>query len=88
MDPSTDLTAQNVSNPLPDTPDGRLARFAAVGGALAYTAMTAIALMILGTSTATPMAIGMWAVCLAVAAITYRSGSRLEARSRTMDDPR
>ena len=80
--PATTAPAETtVSNTEPS--DGRLAHLAAVGGALAYSAMTLIAIIFMADAGATAIATVLWAVCMAVAAVTYRGGSVLQARSRT-----
>ena len=80
--PATTAPAEpTVSNAEPS--DGRLAHLAAVGGALAYTAMTLIAIIFMADTGATAIAVTLWAVCMAVAAVTYRGGSVLQSRSRT-----
>ena len=54
---------------------GRLVKLAALAGSLSYTAMTVIALIFRRDADAAAIIGFLWAVCMAVAFVTYRAGS-------------
>ncbi len=70
------LTTTSAPSASEDQPSGgRLVKLAALAGSLSYTAMTVIALIVMQDADAAAIIGILWAVCMAVAFVTYRAGS-------------